>query len=314
MSRRQFRRVSYLVSGVTAVALGVTACGSGGSGAPDPGAGQQPGSTSTAAAIPTVAKDPALAQLVPTDIASDGKIVVGQDQSYPPNEFVDEKNTPVGMDIDLGNAIAQKLGLAVEFQNTAFDGIIPGLTSGKYELAMSSFTINAERLQEVDMVSYFSAGTSMAVLKGNPDGLSIDDLCGKNVAVQKGTVQVEDLEKKSAECKTAGKPEITVTQFQNQTDVTLALTAKRAQAMLADSPVADYAVKQTEGQLEVVGAPYDTAPYGIIVPKAKGEYAKAVQGAVQALIDDGTYLKILEKWGVQAGKVDKAEVNPPPAG
>ncbi|GAA4422958.1 ABC transporter substrate-binding protein [Actinokineospora soli] len=311
MSRRQFRRLGQVTTGLTALALAVTACGSGGSGAPtDPGAGQ----TTTTAEIPTVAKDPALAAQVPSDIASDGKIVVGQDQSYPPNEFVDEKNQAVGMDIDLGNAIAAKLGLTMEFQNSAFDGIIPGLTSGKYELAMSSFTINAERLQEVDMVSYFSAGTSMAVLKGNPDGISIDDLCGKNVAVQKGTVQVEDLEKKSAECKTAGKPEVTVTQFQNQTDVTLALTAKRAQAMLADSPVVDYAVKQTEGALETAGAPYDTAPYGIIVPKGKGDYAKAVQGALQALMDDGTYKKILEKWGVQGGGITTAEVNPPPAG
>lgn len=311
VSRRQFRRLSHVTTGIAAVALAVTACGAGGSGAPqDSGSGQG----SPTAEVPTVAKDPALAAMVPSDIASDGKIVVGQDQSYPPNEFVDESNKAVGMDIDLGNAIAAKLGLTMEFQNSAFDGIIPGLTSGKYELAMSSFTINAERLQQVDMVSYFSAGTSMAVLKGNPDGLSIDDLCGKTVAVQKGTVQVEDLEKASAECTGAGKPQITVTQFQNQTDVTLALTAKRAQAMLADSPVVDYAVKQTEGVLETSGEPYDTAPYGIIVPKDKGDYAKAVQGAVQSLMDDGTYKTIMEKWGVQSGGITTAEVNPAPAG
>jgi polar amino acid transport system substrate-binding protein len=311
VSRRQFRRLSQVTTGLAAIALAVTACGASGSGAPQDPGGAPANPTSAA---PSVAKDPALAAMVPTDIAGDGKIVVGQDQSYPPNEFIDEQDKAVGMDIDLGNAIAAKLGLTMEYQNSAFDGIIPGLTSGKYELAMSSFTINADRLQQVDMVSYFSAGTSMAVLKGNPDGLDIADLCGKNVAVQKGTVQVEDLEKKSAECTGAGKPEITVTQFQNQTDVTLALTAKRAQAMLADSPVIDYAVKQTEGTLETAGAPYDTAPYGIIVPKGKGDYAKAVQGALQALIDDGTYTKILEAWGVQGGGIPTAEVNPAPAG
>src|ERR1043165_5126369 len=125
------------------------------------------------------------------------------------------------------------------------------------------------------MVSYFSAGTSGAVLKGNPDKLTLDTLCGKNVAVQKGTVQVDDLEARTAKCKQGGQPDINVQQFQNQTDANLALTAKRVQAMLADSPVVDYALKQTNGQLEQIGQVYDSAPYGLAVSKGKGEYAKA---------------------------------------
>jgi len=274
--------------------------------------GNGAGSPSQAAsAIPTATKDEKLAALVPADVKADGKILVGQDQSYPPNEFV-ENGQVVGMDVDLGKAIGQKLGLDVTFENAQFDGIIPALQAGRYELAMSSFTINADRLKEVDMVSYFNAGTSGAVLKGNPDKLTLDTLCGKNVAVQKGTVQVEDLAGRSDKCKAAGQPEITVQQFQNQTDANLALNSKRVQAMLADSPVVDYAIKSTNGQLEQVGQVYDTAPYGLIVPKGKGDYAKAIQGAIQALIDDGTYKKILDKWGVQGG-VAKAEVNPAPA-
>ncbi|WP_260478844.1 ABC transporter substrate-binding protein [Kibdelosporangium aridum] len=279
---------------------------------PGGGGGGAPGNTQ-ASAIPTVTKDDALAAMVPADVKSDGKILVGQDQSYPPNEFV-ENGQVVGMDVDLGKAIGQKLGLEVTFENSAFDGIIPGLSAGRYEAAMSSFTINAERLQQVDMISYFSAGTSGAVLKGNPDKLTLDTLCGKNVAVQKGTVQVEDLEARTAKCTGAGQPAIQVQQFQNQTDANLALTSKRVAAMLADSPVIDYAIKVTNNQLEQVGQVYDTAPYGLVLPKGKGDYAKAIQGAIQALIDDGTYKRILEKWGVQQGAVTKAEVNPAPAG
>ncbi|MEV4311625.1 ABC transporter substrate-binding protein [Actinocrispum sp. NPDC049592] len=272
------------------------------------------GATSQAAsAVPTVTKDDKLAAMVPDDVKKDGKILIGQDQSYPPSEFV-ENGQVVGMDVDLGKAIGQKLGLEVTFENSAFDGIIPGLQSGRYEAGMSSFTINAERLQVVDMISYFSAGTSGAVLKGNPDKLTLDTLCGKNVAVQKGTVQVDDLEKRNEKCKSGGQPEINVQQFQAQTDANLAINSKRVQAMLADSPVIDYAIKVTNGQLEQVGQVYDTAPYGLALPKGKGDYAKAVQGALQALIDDGTYKKILEKWGVQQGGVTKAEVNPAPAG
>jgi polar amino acid transport system substrate-binding protein len=293
---------------VLALATLSAACGTAND---NPGGGGAPNNNTSA--IPTVAKDDKLAALLPDDVKTDGKIIVGQDQSYPPNEFV-ENGQVVGVDVDLGKAIGQKLGVELTFENSAFDGIIPGLKAGRYEAAMSSFTINQERLAEVDMVSYFSAGTSGAVIKGNPENLTLDTLCGKNVAVQKGTVQVEDLDARSAKCKADGKPEITVQQFQNQTDANLALNSKRVAAMLADSPVVDYAIKKSEGSIEQVGQVYDTAPYGIILPKAKGDYAKAVQGAIQALIDDGTYKKILEKWGVQQGGVTKSEVNPKPAG
>ncbi|MCR6487124.1 ABC transporter substrate-binding protein [Amycolatopsis sp. OK19-0408] len=292
--------------------VGMTmACGAGGSGAGDVGTSSSAAAPGTGSGdVGTVAKDDALAAMVPADVKSDGKILVGQDQSYPPNEFQDNGKA-AGFDVDLGTAIGQVLGVQMEFQNASFDGIIPGIGSKKYELAMSSFSITSERLQTVDMISYYKAGTSLGVLKGNPDGIKVDDLCGKKVAVQKGTTQVEDLDKKNAACTGGGKPAIEITQLQAQTDVNLALTAKRVQAELADSPVVDYAVKQTNGALEVVGEPYDTAPYGIVLGKNSGDFGKAVQGAVQKLIDSGAYKKILDKWGLSAaGAVTKSEINP----
>jgi polar amino acid transport system substrate-binding protein len=293
--------------GVALLAVMVAGCGASGDGSG--GGGGQSGGASTNPA-PAVQKDAALAALVPKDIASDGKIVVGSDASYAPNEFVDTDGTTIiGMDVDLGKAIGQKLGLEVEFQNSAFDGILPGIAAKKYELGMSSFTDNAEREKVVDMVTYFSAGTKMATVKGNPDGLNLDDLCGKTMAVQRGTVQVDDLTARSDKCTAAGKPAINQQPFQAQTDVTLALTGKRAQGMLADSPVVDYAVAQTNGQLEVVGEAYDTAPYGIAVPKNSGDYAKAVQGAVQALMTDGTYKAIVDKWSVSSGAITESKIN-----
>ncbi|WP_370973076.1 ABC transporter substrate-binding protein [Amycolatopsis sp. cg9] len=292
--------------------VGLTvACGAGGSGAGDVGTSSSAAAPGTGSGdVGTVAKDDALAAMVPADVKTDGKILVGQDQSYPPNEFQDNGKA-AGFDVDLGTAIGQVLGVQMEFQNASFDGIIPGIGSKKYEMAMSSFSITSERLQTVDMISYYKAGTSLGVLKGNPDGIKVDDLCGKKVAVQKGTTQVEDLDKKNAACTGGGKPAIEITQLQAQTDVNLALTAKRVQAELADSPVIDYAVKQTNGALEVVGEPYDTAPYGIVLGKNSGDFGKAVQGAVQKLIDSGAYKKILDKWGLSsAGAVTKSEINP----
>jgi polar amino acid transport system substrate-binding protein len=295
---------------VALLAVTVAGCGAGGDGSGGGSGGSAPAAGASTNPAPAVQKDEALAKLVPSDIASDGKIVVGSDASYAPNEFVDTDGTTIiGMDVDLGKAIGQKLGLEVEFQNSAFDGILPGIAAKKYELGMSSFTDNTEREKVVDMVTYFSAGTKMATLKGNPDGLNIDDLCGKTIAVQRGTVQVDDLTARSDKCTAAGKPAINQQPFQAQTDVTLALTGKRAQGMLADSPVVDYAVSQTKGQLDIVGEAYDTAPYGIAVPKNQADYAKAVQGAVQALMTDGTYKQILDKWSVSSGAISESKIN-----
>jgi len=301
-------RSARAVLALPIVLLVAAGCGAGGNGSGDTGSA---GTSTTAVAGP--GKNATLAAMVPADVAKDGKLTIGTDTTYAPSEFVDENNKTVGMDIDLGDAIAKELGLTADFQAASFDGILAGLSAGKFELAMSSFSINTERLQTVDMVSYFTAGTSMAVLKGNPAGLTLDTLCGHTVSVQKGTTQADDLAARSATCTQGGKLAITISEFQAQTDVTLALTSKRAEAMLADSPVVDYAIKQT-GQLDKVGKSYANAPYGVGVAKNKGDLAKAVQGAVQALIDDGTYKKILDKWGVGAGAVTKAELNPQTSG
>lgn len=296
---------------VTALAFTLASCGSGGDGSGGAPASAPAGSPSeaSASAAPAVTKDDALAAMVPAAVSADGKIVFGTDASYPPNEFTDTDGTTIiGMDVDLGTAVAQKLGLTAEFQNSAFSGIIPGIEGAKYELGMSSFSINDERVATVDMVSYFTAGTSMAVKTGNPDGINADDLCGKAVGVQAGTVQVDDLAARNTACTTSGKAPIAVSELQAQTDVTLALTANRVVAFLADSPVVAYAAKTTEGAVEAVGEPYDTAPYGIVLAKDQGDFGKALQGAVQSLIDDGTYAKVLEKWNVQNGAIPTSEL------
>ena len=290
----------------TALVAVLAGCGAGGDGG---GSAPAPAESAAPTAIPTAARDDALAAQVPESVSADGKIVFGTDASYPPNEFTaPDGTTIVGMDVEIGTAIAQKLGLAADWQNSAFPGIIPGIEGARYELGMSSFTINDERVQTVDMVSYFSAGTSLAVRAGNPDGVTPDNLCGKAVGVQAGTVQVEDIAARNQACTSAGQPAIQITELQQQTDVTLALTANRIVAFLADSPVVAYAVQTTEGAVEAVGEPYDTAPYGIALAKNQGQFAEAVRGAVQSLIDDGTYAAILEKWNVSNGAIPTSEV------
>ena len=291
-----------LVMVVAAAGLALSACGgdSGSTGSASP----------TPSGVPSVAVDEALAAQVPEDLKSSGVIVFGTDASYAPSVFfAEDGSTIVGFDVDLGKAIAAKLGLEGQFENATFDSLIVGVQNGKFPASMSSFTITPERLEQVNMISYFSAGTGWAVQTGNPAGVSIDDACGKTVAVQKATVQVDDIEKRSEDCKSAGKPEINIQQYGLQSEATTAVVSGKADAMLADSPVVAYAIQQS-GKLEPVGEVYDSAPYGIVVPKEETEFATAIQGAVDALIADGTYGAILEEWGVSNGAVTAAEVNP----
>jgi polar amino acid transport system substrate-binding protein len=236
---------------------------------------------------------------------------IGTDASYAPSEFIDaDGKTVVGFDADLAKALGSVLGLQVDMQNAPFDSLVEGIKNGKYDLGMSSFTVNADREKQVDMVSYYNAGTWWAVEKGNPAGITPDNACGKKVAVQKGTVQVDDVTARSKTCTDAGKPAISIEQFQLQSDATAALASGKDDAMLADRPVVAYAVQQTGGKLEVTGEVYDAAPYGIAVPKGQGDYTKAIQGAMQKLITSGAYLDILKKWGVESGAVTTADVNP----
>ena len=295
-------RSGALLGLVLAVALVAAGCGE--------KSGSSGGSTGTTTAAPAV--DEALAAKVPAEIKSDGKIVIGTDPTYAPNEFLEtDGKTVTGFDVELFNAVAAKLGLKTEWQPAKFDAIIPGVQSGKYEGGVSSFTINDERKQQVNMVSYFNAGTQWGTKKGNPSGIQPDDACGKKVAVQTGTVQeTEDLPKRQAACKSAGKPAITIDSYQAQDQATAAVVSGKDDAMLADSPVLAYAVKQTNGQLELLGDIYDSAPYGYVIKKDQTEFAQAVADAVKALITDGTYKTILEKWGVQAGAIDNPAVNP----
>jgi polar amino acid transport system substrate-binding protein len=284
------------VFGILAVTLGVSGCGGGGSSSSNP----PPVTTSV---------DSALAAKVPASIKSAGTIIIGSDSTYAPSEYLDtDGKTIIGFDVDLFNAVAAKFGLKTDWRTAKFDDIIPGIGSGKYNIGVSSFTINADRLKQVTMVSYFSAGTQWAAKSGA--SIDPDNACGKKVAVQTGTVQVDDITARDKKCTGSGKPKITIDQYQAQSDATSAVVSGKDDAMLADSPVCAYAVKQTSGQLALAGQIYDSAPYGYVLPKDQADFGAAIATAVQQLVTEGTYKKILDKWGVAAGGITNPAVNP----
>ncbi len=265
----------------------------------------------TASSLPSVTADATLASQVPDQFKSKGTLIVGADASYAPNEFIAEDGkTVVGMDVDLVDAVTAKLGLKAQFQNADFGTIILGVSSGKYDMGASSFTINDERLQQVNMVQYLKAGTLWAVQKGNPKKVDPDNACGLTVAVQKDTVQVDDLTTRSKKCTDAGKAAINQVVEVEQSKATADLVSGKADAMLADSPVTSYAVEQSGGALETVGELYDAAPYGIVLAKENTDMAQLVSKAFSELESDGTYKAILTKWGNASGAVTEFTVNP----
>lgn len=301
---RSRRPVLATAALAAASALLLTACG--GSGSPGSAAVPDGGSSPRSSAI---VKVDSIAALVPTEIAARGTLVVGTDTSYAPAEYLDVDDvTPVGYDVDLANAIAVVLGLTADVRTADFSSIIPGVGS-TYDVGISSFTINADRMEQVNMVQYLEAGEAFAVGKGNPQGISADDLCGRTVAVQAGTIQEEELGTLTEECESAGKKAIRRLAFATQTGATDALVVGSADLMYADSPIIAYAI-ETSSQLEQLGEAFATAPQGIAVSKDDQALTVAIQKAVQELIDSGGYGRVLTSWLVRASEVTTAELNP----
>jgi polar amino acid transport system substrate-binding protein len=303
---RSSLRRQIFSAGVLALTIGAAAaCGSSSSG------GQTVTPTqSTTASTAATGVNAAAAKLVPAAVASKGTLIVAADATYAPNEFIaSDGKTIIGMDADLAKAIGAALGLKIQLTNETFDGIIPGIQSGKYDVGMSSFTDTKAREKAVDFVDYFKAGTSFYEnATGGPPVTGLSSLCGLKVSVEKGTTEETDATAQSKKCTTAGKPAVTVDTYNDQNEANLAISSGHDQVGMADSPVAAYQVKQSNGQFTLVGKSYGVAPYGIALPKGNG-MAPAVLAAVQGLIDNGTYGQIMKKWGVQAGAIKTAAIN-----
>jgi polar amino acid transport system substrate-binding protein len=303
MARRLSPAIT-LTASAAIVGLALSACGSS-------SLTSTPGTTTAKTTAAAQTADPALVAKLPASIKAAGKIIVGVDTSYPPSEFLAaDGKTAQGFDIDLFDAVAQKFGVTVEWKTASFPSIILGVSSKKYDIGVSSFTINPDRKKQVNMVSYFTAGTQWIVPKGNPKKVNPDNACGLNVGVQTGTVQIDDLAARSKKCVAAGKPAINPIVEDLQVKVNTDVVSGKADAMAADSPVGLYAVKQTNGAVEPVGKSYDSAPYGYVVPKEETDFATAIADALKSLDASADYKKVLTTWGVESGAISDFAVNP----
>lgn len=292
---------AFLVAAFAIAALAVAGCGD-----DDDDDGDSGGTTE----IGAVAVNQAAVDKLPQAIRDKGELTVATDASYPPNEFFDEDGeTIIGMDPDLAKALGETLDLDLKLQNVGFDAILPGLAAGKYDIALSSFTDTKEREKTVDMVTYLTAGTGFYTNADNPTDVSdLSELCGKTVAVEKGTTQADDAEAQSEKCESEGSKPVKVDVFPDQNGANLAVETGRAQVGMADSPVAAYIVKQSGGKLVKSDGEYGSAPYGIAISKDT-DLTEAIQLAVQSLIDNGTYAEILDKWGLGDAAIETSKIN-----
>jgi polar amino acid transport system substrate-binding protein len=231
---------------------------------------------------------------------------------YPPQEFFDDQGKAIGSDIEIGEEIARRLALEPEIVNSVFDTIIPALTGGKCDIIISAQNITAARKKQVDMITYFQAGQAFVVAKGNPQNIKTQqDLCGKAIAVEAGTTMFDylngtgDYEAQglSEQCTKAGKPKINIKTFPKDSDALLALQGGQVDAYFADSPVAGYYVVQHPEAFELSGLTLGVTKEGISVDKDHPELRAAVQRALSQMVNDGTYLKILQKYGLESGNV-----------
>ncbi|WP_202326416.1 ABC transporter substrate-binding protein [Mesorhizobium sp. 113-3-9] len=258
--------------------------------------------------------DPSLAARLPDKIKDAGVIVIGSDTSYAPWEYLSEKDgqTPEGIDVDIADAIGNRLGVKIDFQTSAFDAILPALGT-KFDLGVSALSITKERMNAVNFVSYTQTGNLWGIRAGNPTNFDPANLCGTKIAIMSGTSHEKEVEQESQRCVSSGKKEIELIPFKVQTEALTRVAAGGADATFSGPATIGYAAKSSNGQLETMEATpamSEVGYNGIAVAKSDDKLTGLVADTINSLIEDGTYKAILDAWGLGSAIVDKAMVNP----
>ncbi|MBK4148778.1 ABC transporter substrate-binding protein [Corynebacterium macginleyi] len=238
----------------------------------------------------------------------DGVLTAGTNPPYAPFQLKDSNGDLQGVELDLARAVAGVLGLKFQAVEQDFSMILPAVQSGQIDMGASGFTDTADRRGEFDFVDHLYAGIQWAELVDGPKKVDPQNPCGLTVAVQRTTVsETDDVRPKQDSC----DGDLTVLSYDTGDNAALAVLMGRADALSADSPVTAWAVNRSEGKMRVVGDIFQASPYGFAVPK-DSDLAKAAAAALQHLIDNGEYAKILARWGIEDGLVDQAMINERP--
>ena len=257
--------------------------------------------------------DQKLHAMLPEKIQSAGEIKVGTEPQTPPYDFYGEDNkTIIGLERELRDEMGARLGVKFTDVPAQFASIIPGIQAGRFDMGMSAFGDFAEREKIVDVVNYMLEGTSIIVLEGNPKGVhKLKDTCGLNAGAVQGSIPLQLLDKQKTLCP-ADKP-LNVMQFPSNDQIKIALQSGRVDLSMDTTGVAAYSLQhQPAGnkKLELVtGAQYAVGYQAMLVGKDDPKLRDALAATMQSMIDDGSYAKIFEKWGLGENKLDKVSIN-----
>ena len=295
-----------------AILLALTACGGLAAG-PQDSATEIPKTQNTADISEGIQPDPAAVALLPQSYKDKGELTVAMDLHYPPTTFLAEDNTtPIGLNPDIARLIAKKLGLKLKFEDTKFDTIVPGIDGGRYDFTATTMSKTEERLAVLDMIDYFKAGSSVAVAAGNPLKLTMETLCGKNIAVTAGsTGQLKRLPALSEQtCTSKGQPEIHAVTLPNVQEALTQLHSKRIDGILYDTTALGWAAKQQPESFDLLGrvnvGSSDVTAIGV---KKGSPLTPALQKAIQSVLETPEYKKSLDTWGLESGAITDAKLN-----
>ncbi|MEU8777405.1 ABC transporter substrate-binding protein [Streptomyces sp. NPDC048606] len=293
--------------------LMLTACGSGDGTDPTAAAAQ---------ASPAPADDPvagvagveAIAALLPAEVRKAGTLRVGSSVGSPPSAYYPngQDKPPAGQDIDIAAAVAKVLGVRLERQDASFETILPALGSGKYDFGTGNFGVTTERLGSIDFVTYVNDGQGFAVKTGNTrlttQVSDLTQLCGLTIGTGAGTTFEKTLTARSGVCAEAGKKPYEVKVFSEPGAVTTALQQGRIDVVMSTINGLRHQAAQPAAQTSFLGE-YHRLDVGFAFKKGS-PLTPAFQAAVNELIRNGTYARILKKWGTTASAIDTSRINP----
>jgi polar amino acid transport system substrate-binding protein len=293
-----------------AVLLALTACGGTATGTQET---EIPKTQNTADISEGVKADEAAVALLPQSYKDKGELTVAMDLSSPPTTFLAEDGvTPIGVNPDIARLVAKKLGLKLKFANTAFDTIIPGIDGGRYDFTVTTMSATPERLKVLDMIDYLKGGSAVAVAAGNPLNLTNDTLCGKNIAVTKGsTQQLKHLPNVSEwTCTSQGKPAINSVTLPNVQEALTQLHSKRVDGVFSDAGALAWAQIQQPNLFAVLEPRMDTRTNtNVAVGLKKGSpLTPALQKALQSVLETPEYKKSLDYWGLGESALTQATI------